>query len=211
MNIGQLMQVLGGVAASPNILDSLFGSTTTSNTSGSSRFDMSQLPAFNQALQGTDAQSAQLSALIRALSGDRQAALDQGYGQQLAAMQGMGNQAVSDINRRYDSAQGGVGQSLASRGLYNSTVAPGMSALVERERNAALGQEGARQQQMLSGVLGSRTAAMDNALASRNQSLIGLGEQDYQLRSLIPSAIARSTVNTQQQTNKKKGFFSKLF
>lgn len=185
----------------------------TSSGTSSSRFDMKMLPEYYKALGVTDQSSAGLANMLRQISGQRTASLQGNLDDQLNALQGYGNQAITDINRRYNSQQGGVGQSLANRGLYNSTVAPGMSALVERERNSALGQEQDRQRQLLAGVYGQRAQMMDQVQANQNQALAQLGFQDYGLRSILPQAIASSRVSTQKTNSvqKKGGLFSRLF
>ena len=213
---GQML-AYGGLQGLMN--GSLFGGSNTSSgnsqTSGWSGFDRSQLPLFNQALGQSDAASAQLRSQINAQNAQRMNALNTNLNQQMVNAQGYGNQAISDVNQRYNSAQGGVGQQMASRGLYNSTVAPGMSALVERERNQALGQAQARQQQYMGSLLGQRTSALDNALTQGQGTLNQLGFQDYGLRSLLPQAVAQSrtsgSTTTTQSTDKKKGLLSGLF
>jgi hypothetical protein len=215
IQFGPLLQGLGTAGAQGLMSGNLFGTQDRSNTSGSStsRFDKSQIPLFNQQLAQSDQASAQLMALIRALGGQRQQELSGNIDQQLAEIRGMGAQENRDINQRYNSQRGNVGQGLASRGLYNSTVAPGMNALVERDRNAALGQADARQRQYLGGVLGQRAQMLDNVSASQNQGLTQVGMQDYGLRTLIPQQIASSRVSNQKSntTTKKGGIFSRLF
>jgi hypothetical protein len=191
---------------------SLFGTRGTQSSSGSTRFDMSQLPALNQQLAQSDQASQQFMEFLRQLGGQRQAGLQADLDGQLATIQGLGNQENQDINRRYNSQQGGVGQSLANRGLYNSTVAPGMRALVERERNAALGQADARQRQYLGGVLGKRAQLLDSASDQQNQSLDGVGMSNLGLRQEIPrQMISSSQITDSNQTTKRGGIFSRLF
>jgi hypothetical protein len=215
LQFGPLIQGLFTSGAQGLMSGNLFGTSDQSNTNGtsSSRFDTSQIPLFNRQLAQTDQASAQLMALIRALSGQRQQELSGNLDQQINEIRGMGAQENRDINQRYNSQQGGVGQNLANRGLYNSTVAPGMRALVERERNSALGQADARQRQYLGGVLGQRAQALDNVTAAQNQGLTQVGMQDYGLRTLIPQQIASSRVGTNQSktTTKRGGIFSRLF
>lgn len=205
--LDMLMQTLGSSLMS----GSLLGTRDRSTSSGSSRFDMNMLPAFYQALGMTDQSSGSLANALRQAGGQRTAMLTNNLDRQLEALQGYGGQAITDINRRYNSQQGNVGQSLANRGLYNSTVAPGMSALVERERNSALGQEQDRQRQLLAGVLGQRAGALDQVQASQNQQLAQLGFQDYGLRSMLPQAIASSRVSTDRTRTTRGGLFSRLF
>lgn len=209
-----------GTMALGGALKSLFSgdmlgtvNNSSGSSSGTSTFDSRQLPAFNQSLQGSDEASRRLMELIRQLGGQRSAALQGNLDEQIASVRGMGGQALSDINRRYNSAQGGVGQNLANRGLYNSTVAPGMQALVNRERNSALGQENDRQRQYFGGLLGQRASMLDQALASQNAALAQVGSQDYGLRTLLPQAIASSRVTSQQNQEKQKrgGFLSGIF
>jgi hypothetical protein len=190
---------------------SLLGTKDRVNSSGTSSFDISKLPDFYRSLEGSDQASRQLMELIRQLGGQRQQALQGNLDNQIAAVQGYGGQALRDINQRYNSAQGGVGQSLTNRGLYNSTVAPGMSALVNRERNNALGQETDRQRQYFGGLLGQRAQLLDRATSEQNNALAQVGSQDYGLRAMIPQAIANSRVSTDNQVNRKGGIFSRLF
>lgn len=219
IQFGPLLQGLGTAGAQGLMSGNLFGTTdrSNSNTNGTtaSRFDTSQIPLFNQSLGQADQASAQLMALIRALAGQRQQELAGNLDQQLAEIRGLNAQENRDINQRFNAQQGGVGQNLANRGLYNSTVAPGMRALVERERSQALGQSDARQRQLMGGVLGQRAMALDNVTANMNQGLAGVGAQDYQLRTLLPQQIASSRVSNQQTqtkaTQKKGGIFSRLF
>jgi hypothetical protein len=211
MEFGPFAQGLGSSLATSLFNGSLLGTTDRSNGTSASRFDTSQLPLLNQQLGQTDIASAKLAELIRALSGQRLQQLQGNLDQQLNAVQGIGLQANRDINQRYNSQQGNVGQSLANRGLYNSTIAPGMSALVERERNAALGQERDRQRQYLGGIYGQRASALDQVNAQQNQSLGQLGMNDYQLRAMIPQQIASSRITSNNNVTKKGGIFSSLF
>jgi hypothetical protein len=210
-----LLQGLGTAGAQGLMSGNLFGTQDRSNTSGSSssRFDASQIPLFNQQLAQTDQASARLMELIRSLGGQRQQELMGNLNQQLAEMRGLNAQENRDINQRFNSQQGGVGQTMANRGLYNSTVAPGMRALVERERSQALGQSDARQRQLMGGLLGQRAQMLDSVTAGVNQGIAGAGAQDYQMRQLLPQAIASSRVGTQRSntTTQRGGIFSRLF
>lgn len=209
------LQGLGTAGAQGLMSGSLFGTKDSGTTSGTSasRFDVSQIPLFNQQLAQTDQASARLMELIRSLGGQRQQQLTGNLDQQLAEIRGLGNQENADINQRFNSQQGGVGQQMANRGLYNSTVAPGMRALVERERSQALGQADARQRQYLGNVLGQRAQMLDNVTANVNQGIAGAGAQDYQMRQLLPQAIASSRIGSNQSKSvtKKGGIFSRLF
>ncbi|KAA1261608.1 hypothetical protein LF1_41590 [Rubripirellula obstinata] len=211
---GSLMAAGHGLSKSA-FNGSLFGTTGTQSRNGttSRRFDASQLGLFNKQLGVADQASAKYANFLRGLSGQRTGALRADLDRQLDAVQGYRQQEIADTNRRYDSRQGNVGQSLANRGLYNSSVAPGMNALVERERNSALGQARSRQQQYMGGIMGQRAQLLDNANVNSLNQLAQLGGQDYQLRTLLPQNIARSTVGTttNQTTNKTGGLFSSLF
>ena len=59
------------------------------------------------------------------------------YGQAMNQLQGLGSVEADRINRRYDSLSGATQQSLVDRGLYNTTIAPGMLRGVERDRAEA--------------------------------------------------------------------------
>lgn len=183
------------------------------NRSSTDRFDRTQLPFLNEQLAQTDLASARFAEMIRQLNSQRMQQLQGNLDQQMNAVQGLGQQAMRDINQRYDSRQGGVGQTMANRGLYNSTVAPGMRALVERERNNALGQEQDRQRQYFGGLLGQRAMAMDQVSAGQNQALQSLGAQDYGLRAIVPQQIASSRISNARDNTvtKRGGIFSRLF
>ena len=173
-----------------------------------SRYDQASIPLFNQSFQEADSASARQRRYLESLVGSRSANLRDALDRQTQAMQGYGDV----VSRRYNSAQGQVGQSLASRGLYNSTIAPGMSALVERERSAALGQARQRQASMMGSLFGQQAQLMDAADAQRISQLANIGANDYRLRTLLPTSIANNRVTSTQAIRKGgKGILGKLF
>lgn len=182
------------------------------STSGSSYFSRSSLPFFQDTLGITDSASQNLQNQLREITGQRRANLSRALDRQLSAIQGVGDQELRNINQRYDSRRGAARQAATNRGLYNSTVRPGMEALNERERNRALGTARDRQKQILGNVLGQRAQSLDRADVDAMNLLTQLGFQDYGLRTLLPKAVASSRVSSQQsQNNERSGLLSRLF
>lgn len=64
----------------------------------------------------------------------------QRYQRGMANLEGMGNQARKNINEQFDVNASNIGQSLASRGLGNTTIRQGMLTGNERERARATGE-----------------------------------------------------------------------
>lgn len=199
------MLLNAGAEAIGKSLPPLF--TQTANSNSVSGYNLSQLPMLRQEIARAQQSSGGLQSLFQNLSGQRQAQLEDSINRELANAQGYGLQNIADINQRYNSMQGGASQSAASRGLYNSTALPGMRALVERERNAAIGQERGRQQSYIGNILGQRTQLFDRNMAEQNQRLAGLGSSNYSLNTLIPQTLASSRVTN--TTNTTPGLFDR--
>ena len=198
---------------------SLFGSTNSSSTNGKSRSRNYITDATLNRLRGsfteTDAASGRAADVFRTINAGQRAALQRAFDEQLAAVAGVGGQEIADLNRRYNGARGAVGQRTASRGTYNTTIAPAMQAMVERERNAAVGAARDRQSRLFGQIYGQRNAQLAAAESAAAGRLSSLAMGDYQLRGLIPAALAsnRTTdTRTRSKTKTKKGgLFSGLF
>jgi len=92
-------------------------------------------------------------------------------GQAMGALQGAGAQERQDINRQFNQLQGGAMSDLVSRGLRGSTIAPGVSAGIERERAGALG---GLNERLLQQRLGLMTGLGGQALGAQERG-IGFG------------------------------------
>jgi hypothetical protein len=196
-------------------LNSLFGTKGTQNgsTFGRTGFDASVLPLFGDALKTSDTASQALRNQILGLTNQRRSNLSSALQRQSNVVQGLNNQEMANINTRYNSQQGAVRQDLVSRGLNNSTIAPGMQALVERERNRALGDSNARQSSLLGNIYGQQAQSLDNVDAGQMNLLSQLGFQDYGLRALLPQAIAssRTSQSSTQGTTRNAGLLERIF
>ena len=63
----------------------------------------------------------------------------QRYQRGMTNLQGMGDQAIADVNADYQGLSSRTGQSMVDRGLTGTTIAPSMQAGIERERQGAVG------------------------------------------------------------------------
>jgi hypothetical protein len=180
----------------------------------STRFDESSIPLFNQQMAATNQAAQQYQGQLQSLFGDRIGALQNDLAAQRNAVSGFGDQEIADINRAYGARAGAVNQSLVSRGLSNSTIAPGMQALNLREQNQALGQARSRQQQYLGSLFGQQAAMMDTARAQQAGALASVGNQQFQLQTLLPTRIATNSVSSATKsvdTRGGTGFLGRLF
>ncbi len=102
----------------------------------------------------------------RAANESRYAQILEGYGDRHQAasdkLQGLGDAARNDLNRRYQNLATNVDQNLASRGLYNSTIAGTMQRGITDQQDRAMNQlnEGLRREQ-----IGYDTALSGDTLA----------------------------------------------
>jgi hypothetical protein len=169
------------------------------------RMNPRQREQYNQERQVFNTESLALQDQLMNLNAQRLASLDQNIGRQISAVQNVGNQARADVGSRYNAMQGRTGQQLGASGLYNSTVAPGMRALVERERGAAMNRVNEQQSAMLSNIYGNRAQSLDAVTAAGNQIAMGMGD----LRLAPQRNLAMSLSQPQQYS--RPGSLVRLF
>ena len=169
------------------------------------RFDPRQRQQFEDALGMSDQYSMNLQDQLQGINAQRMQDFRQGTEDQLAAVRGLERQAAQDINRSYDAMSNrAAGQAIGS-GLGNTTVAPGMRALVERERGAALSRNANAQAALLSGILGQRAAGLDAIAGQNYQTALNLGGERLRPRANLTSSLGQAT-----QYN-RPGFLGRLF
>jgi hypothetical protein len=210
------MMAEGMAMAGADLLKSLgtrlFGSAPQ-QTSGTGRtgFDMSSLPQFQQLFGQAQAAAGTLGQRIGTENAARRAEALRGFDRQRSVLGDVFGQNIRNINQRYDSRLGGARQGAASSGLYNTSVLPGMSALVDRERNRALGGAYDRRAQMLGGVEGQQTQMLDQLQQQRIMQQLAPLLQLFGTQ-LMPAQVAGGATATRtDQTQKSKGLLSKLF
>jgi len=178
-----------GMGAGAEFLKNLFGSSTTTTTSGRSGFDMSMLPMFLK-------QQGAAQGLIGQATAGRQQQLGGGFDDLFQILRGYGQQEEANINERYSGLANQSRMNLKARGLGNTSLRPDL--LVERERNRAMGDLRQRQQQVVGGAQLQRTQMSDAANRDQFQFLA-------QLFNLMPRALAGSQATSSTQTQRNKG------
>lgn len=104
---------------------------------------------------------------------------DKRYGTAMSLLEGSGQQALRDIDRRYKGLASRQQQDMISRGLTGSTIAPSMQWGVERERQDARGREIERiRREQLATHLG---ASGDRAASAER---LGVGGVDRSLQQM---------------------------
>ena len=179
--------------------------TPTESTSYK-KFDAGARQRFNEGTKIQGAAAKKYMDQLRSMGAQRYQALQSDLDDQLFAARQVGQRVFEDINASYDAQQGAANQSLISSGLYNSTVAPGMRAMVNRERGNALQRAGGQQAQYISGILGQRAAALAAERAGLDSALSGVLGDTYGLRAGLAQQLA-----TLPEVQKKSGsLFDKL-
>lgn len=117
-----LMSVLNPIGGIADILGGLFGSSTTTNTKGSSNTNYSQTPTYDPAAESLRQQ------LINSQIGNLNKDTD---------LSGYTSQGLQTINQGYDAANNALQQTLAARGLSYSPLAGASTAALGTQRIGA--------------------------------------------------------------------------
>lgn len=120
--MGGLAGVLGGIGGITDILGSLFGSSQTTNTSGTTSSQYGQTPTYDPAAESL--RQALISGQISNLGKD-------------VDLSGYTSSGLQTINQGYDAANKALQQTLASRGLTYSPVAGSSTAALGTQRIGA--------------------------------------------------------------------------
>lgn len=177
----------------------------------------------NRQLSTYDADSATLQQAYRANMSPITSLLQARYDRGMKNLEGMGDQARTDINRSYDASMGSQSRALSARGLGNSTLLANAMTGNERNRQSSLGnlEESLRAQRLttdanLSGdVINQQNAmamgqqALLQSLTSGRQSLAGglganlldLQNQNSAARVAFDQAIGTQRQNLGNQSN----------
>lgn len=170
-------------------------------------FDARTKRQFKEGSDISRAAADKYSDYISRLGAQRYAALDRDYMGMIEEARKIGALTASDINRSFNAQLGAAGQRMISSGLANTTVAPGVSALVNRERANALSRAGSEQARLMTGLLGQRASALYGARMATDAELLGLEGREYGIANMLAQRLATPT-----QTQKKSGsFFEKVF
>jgi hypothetical protein len=161
-------------------------------------FDATARRNFKEGTRLSDAASKSLRDSLSRMGAQRYQALVSDYDQQLAEARKIGSQTMRDISQSYDAQAGRVGQGLISSGLYNTTVAPGLNALVNRERSAALSRAGSQQASLMTGLLGQRASALAGERSALDAALSGILGQDYSIRATLAQRLATPSQKTER-------------
>lgn len=124
------------------------------------------------------------------LGAQRYSALESDLNRQMEEARKIGRNTFSEINRSYDALGGRTNQGLVSSGLFNSTVASGARALVNRERSRALSNAGSQQASLLTGLLGQRASMLAGERASLDNTLANSYLADFNLRNQMARGLA---------------------
>lgn len=170
-------------------------------------FDARSRANFEAGTKRSDAASRKYRQNISRLGAQRYQALERDYNDMLSEARNIGSLVSQDINRSFNAQLGAANQRMLSSGLASTTAAPGVAALINRERANALSRAGSQQSQLLTGLLGQRAAGLARERAVTDAALLGVRGQDYAIRNMLAQRLATPT-----QTSKQSGsFFEKIF
>jgi hypothetical protein len=170
-------------------------------------FDARSRANFQRGTKLSDAASRKYRQNISRLGAQRYQALERDYNDMLLEARNIGSLVSQDINRSFNAQLGAANQRMLSSGLASTTAAPGVAALINRERANALSRAGSQQSQLLTGLLGQRAAGLSRERAVTDAALLGVRGQDYAIRNMLAQRLATPT-----QTQKQSGsFFEKIF
>jgi hypothetical protein len=193
---------LGKVAEALNPWDSIVSSgiqllTSNPNQMTFTDFDARSRRNFEQGTALSDRASEDIRSQLAAMGAQRYRALEADYDRQLQSARDIGDQAIRDISSSYDAKMGGARQGLVSSGLFNTTVAPGVGALVNRERANAISRARSQQAAMFTGLLGQRASALAGERTALDSALSGILGQDYAIRNMLAQRLATPTQRTE--------------
>ena len=157
------------------------------------RLDPRQRTAFNEALGVSDQYSLGLQNQLQNMNMQRSNAYRAGVEDQLNAVRGLERQAAMDINASYNALGNRRAGQLIGSGFGNTTVAPGIRAMVERERSSALARNANAQAGLLSSILGQRAAGLDQIAGQNYQTAYRLGTERLRPRAELASQLGQAT------------------
>lgn len=170
-------------------------------------FDARSRSNFDQGTGISDKASRKYRQQISRLGAQRYQALERDYNNMLSEARNIGSLVSQDINQSFNAQLGAANQRMLSSGLANTTAAPGVSALINRERANALSRAGSQQSQLLTGLLGQRAAGLARERSVTDAALLGVRGQDYSIRNMLAQRLATPT----QTTQKSGSFFESIF
>lgn len=139
----------------------------------------------------SDEASEKIRRSLEAMGAQRYQALQQDLDAQIGEARNIGLMNVRDINAAYNAQQGKANQGLISSGLFNTTVAPGMRAMVERERANSLTRARGQQAQLMTGLLGQRASALAQERSALDSALANILGSDYQIRAGLATQLSQ--------------------
>ena len=215
-NLGNMMPIGSPVAsmitAIPEISKMLFGTkqNSTSTTNRNQQFNQSQIPLFQQQMAQANQVGDNVFSSLEQRYNQNQASLAQRQSQERAMYDMFGNKERRETLQRAKAQVGQGDQALASRGLYNSSLAAGNRNAIARQTNDQLADITQAQQQQMGQVMARQsqeTGGLEQALTNLAAQM---GLTKYQLATLLPQDIlnkATSTTETTKSKTKNPGLF----
>lgn len=169
------------------------------------RLNPRQRRQYMQSLSEADRYATGAMGSLGAMSDERARQMDANIGEQLSAVQNVGQQQAQDIDARYDALAAARNNQVSESGFGNTTAVPGVRALVERERGAAQRRNADAQAMLLGNIYGQRARALDSIAMQRQAMSENLFNQ-----ALAPRLSQAQQLGSPTQYQ-RPGFLGRLF